>query len=130
LVRRFVGVGRFATRRQGPRRETAWLGINFVATSAGTSAAVAVASLNAAALALRPFTIVRTYMHLGIQSDQVVTTEDQVAALGQVVVSDQALLIGVTALPTPITDLGSDLWFLHQWLTSSFTLLSSVGSDG
>ena len=30
------------------------------------------------------------------------------------VVSDQAVGVGVTAVPTPITDLGSSLFFLYQ----------------
>jgi len=129
MGRRIVVRGRSAL-RQGQRRQTLWIGLDFVATSAATSASVLVASLNAAALALRPFTIVRTYMHLGLQSDQVVTTEDQVVAIGQVVVSSRAVASGIGAIPTPIGNLDSDLWFLHQWMTSSFTLLSSVGSDG
>ena len=29
-------------------------------------------------------------------------------------VSEQASAIGVTAIPTPVTDMASDLWFLHQ----------------
>ena len=29
-------------------------------------------------------------------------------------VSDQASAIGVTAVPTPVTDFASDLWFFHK----------------
>ena len=44
------------------------------------------------------------------------------------VVSDQATAIGVTVVPTPVTDAGSDFWFLHAYLSASFTFLSAVGA--
>ena len=112
------------------RRETLWLftSENVAALSLATSAVIA-NSLNAAALALRPFTVIRTRLHLNIQSDQTLGTEDQVGAVGCAVVSDQAVAIGVTAVPTPVTDLGSDLWLAHQYLTSSFLFKSGVGVE-
>ena len=70
-------------------------------------------SLNATALALRPFTIVRQHYFLMLRSDQAAAAERQFGAFGCVVVSDQAEAVGVTAIPTPITDAGSDLWMLH-----------------
>ncbi len=42
-------------------------------------------------------------------------------------VSDQASAIGVTAIPTPITDLGSDAWFLHQVLSGRFEFNDATG---
>ena len=86
--------------------------------------------MNAAALALRPFTIVRTRFQIMVTSDQVIASEDQGGALGMAVVSDQATAIGVSAVPTPITDMGSDLWFVHQQYHTAFTLVSGVGFDG
>ena len=71
-------------------------------------------SLNAAALALRPFTIVRTRLELMLRSDQSAAVEQQGVAFGLAVVSDQASAVGVTAVPTPDTDMASDLWFVHQ----------------
>ncbi len=76
-------------------------------------------SLNAAALALRPFTVVRTHFDLYIISDQDAADEDQMGAFGIAVVSDQAVAVGVTAVPTPVTDMGSDLWFVHQIVLSA-----------
>jgi len=29
-----------------------------------------------------------------------------------------------------VTDLGSDLWFLHQWFINDFLFVSGVGVDG
>ncbi len=109
MPRRFVrGVGRGTTQR----RLTAWIGF---ATSeviiASASTAIFAFSLNAAALALRPFTITRTRLFWHCRSDQVAGSETWGASLGLAVVSDQASAIGITALPTPVTDIGSDLFF-------------------
>jgi len=43
------------------------------------------------------------------------------------VVSDQAVAIGVTAVPTPITDQGSSLFFAYQVFLDRFTFASAVG---
>jgi len=57
---------------------------------------------------------------LSIRSDQTGATEDQHAAYGAAVVSDQAVAVGVTAVPTPITDDFSDLWFVYERLIGTF----------
>ncbi len=61
-----------------------------------------------------------------VTSDQQIATETQIAAFGLCVVSDQALAIGITAVPTPVTDLGSDLWFVHQMTFNDFTFASAA----
>jgi len=110
------------------RRETLWLSEPIVeATLAGSPTAVAVSSLSAAGLALRPFTIVRSHIRFMVFSDQSIAAEAYGAALGYAVVSDQATAIGVTALPTPITDASSDLWFLYQLLFSRFLFKDATG---
>jgi len=121
LARRSVGFGKFATRRQGPSRETLWFGTTeAIVTLAAANSAQLVTSLNAAALALRPFTVIRSYIQWSMMSDQLVALEDQQVGYGRAVVSDQASAIGVTAVPTPFTDLSSDLWFMHGILSSRF----------
>jgi len=115
---------------RGPKRSTQWL---FMDPSRNTMAAASTAvfrsSLNAAALALRPFTVVRSIITLTLGSDQQAASEDYDAAFGMCVVSDQARAIGVTAIPTPMTDLGSDLWFFHQILSGSFNFVTGIGID-
>ena len=76
--------------------------------------------------------MVRTHLTVGIRSDQLLATEDQIGAIGLCIVSDQALAIGVTAVPTPITDMESDLWFLHKVLINSmfFSTAASFQSPG
>ena len=73
-------------------------------------------SLNVAALALRPFTVVRSHFYLSLRSDQAAVQESQAIGFGLAVVSDQSVAIGVTVVPTPISDLGSNMWFVHQLL--------------
>jgi len=97
------------------RRATVWLGAPMVSTTlAANNTVVLLLSLNAAALALRPFTIVRTRGNWLLNSDQEVASERFGAALGIAVVSDQATAIGISALPTPITDASSDMFLLYE----------------
>jgi len=109
------------------RRESLWLAVAPSETILTAPGGTISNTLNAAGLALRPFTIVRTRLYADVSSDQVAATEHQFTAVGFCVVSDQATAIGVTAVPTPVTDLGSDLWFMHQWLSSEITVVSAVG---
>ena len=109
------------------RRETVWVGIAQTQTGIVPSTAVLLGSLNAAALALRPFTVVRTRGLLGILSDQVTGTEDQACSYGHAVVSDQASAIGVTAIPTPVVDQASDLWYVFENMMSDIRFASGVG---
>ncbi len=109
-------------------RETLWTNcVFFDQTIATVSTAVLVAALSADGLALRPFTIVRTRGLISIRSDQVAAGEIQAGAFGACVVSDQASAIGVSAVPTPVTDSGSDAWYVYERLESDFTFASGSG---
>jgi len=90
------------------------------ATISAASTATALFSLNAAALALRPFTIVRTRGHIYYRSDQVAASEEYGGGLGMAVVSDQASAVGITAVPTPVTDYGSELFFYISQMHGRF----------
>jgi len=120
----------FVRRHGVMRRETSWVGVAGTSTalaSAGT--AVLFTGFGATVLALRPFTIVRTRGFFTIRSDQTAATEDYGAALGAAVVSEQALAIGVTAVPTPIADQESDLFFLYERLGASLVVADATGID-
>ncbi len=109
------------------RRQTLWFAGPHTSNALGAAAtAVLTSTLNAAALALRPFTVVRTRGQWLCTSDQSAATEFFSGSLGFSVVSDQATAIGVTALPTPATDQGSDLFFVYESWTGLFQL---VGTD-
>jgi len=112
------------------RRQTLWLGGPFVTTTlASTNAVALTASLSAAGLALRPFTIVRTRGVWQVRSDQTAALESYGAMMGFAVVSDQAAAIGVTAVPTPDTDIQSDAWFVHEMQFGTFGFISGVGTQ-
>ncbi len=124
MARRFVR----PVVRQGAKRQSAWFeNPPGVTTIAAASTAVLVGSLNAAALAMRPFTIIRTRGSLFYKSDQSAANERYGCGYGLAVVSDEAVAIGVTAIPTPITDQGSDLWFLLEQLEGFFGFADATG---
>ena len=106
-----------------------WIFLSPLLDTAAPGASVLISTLNAAALALWPFTIVRTHWEILVTSDQSVATESQIAGVGQAVVSDQAAAIGITAIPTPVTDLGSDLFFVHQSMLSNFLFKDATGFE-
>ena len=103
-------------RSSGPRRQMSWLDLTPVSVTQTGVGGTLTHTLNAAALALRPFTVVRTIMEFQLGSDQAAAIENQVAAYGMAVVSDQALAVGVSAVLTPVTDAGSDLFFFHKFI--------------
>ena len=110
------------------RRQTLWFtsaSINTTLSAASTASIVI--SLNAAALALRPFTIVRNRGYFSIRSDNfaVSTSETYEAAVGQIVVKDEAVAIGVTAVPTPIAQDASD-WHVYARLIGR----TQISADG
>jgi len=100
--------------RVAPRRLTTWLQFQPIAITLATNATATLAfTLNAAALALRPFTVVRTHFQFMLGSDQAANIEQQSVGVGMAIVSDQASAIGITAVPTPIIDMASPLFFAH-----------------
>jgi len=115
---------------RGPRRLTAWVGVAPATTGQVAAGGTITNSANATLLALRPFTIVRTYLEVLIFSDQEIADESQVGAVAGAIVSDQVSAIGVTAVPTPVTDVGSDLFFFHQWMFNRFQFVTGTGFDG
>jgi len=112
-------------------RESSWFFLTPLEVSIGGSdTATLFGSLNAAALALRPFTIVRSRYEWYGRADVVTGGEEWGGAFGVCVVSDQAAAIGVTAVPTPITDTGSDLFFVYEQMFGRFggTQVEEVGA--
>ena len=80
--------GRSFGRRAGLRRESLWLGILEGSAALGAANSVAILnSLNAAALALTPFTVVRVRFNVALRSDQIAAAEDYQWAVGAAVVS-------------------------------------------
>ena len=115
---------------RGPRRKTTWLQFQDQATTNTGNASSIVFSLNAAALALRPFTIVRSHFAFFLRSDQAAASETQRCLWGAAVVSDQAVAVGITAVPTPDTELGSSLWFAIMGMYADGQALTDVTTPG
>jgi len=127
VARRFLRGG--SALRQGQRRQTLWGDFAITETSIGGATKVLTNVTGATILAIRPVTLVRARFHLGIESDQQIAGEAQIAAWGLCVVIDQAVAVGVTAVPGPITDAGSDAWVAHQYLTSTFAFVTAAGVE-
>ncbi len=120
---RFGGV----RRTPAQRRATEW--IASTAETGTTALAASTSVLDQFFAIAEQVTITRTRGSLWVKSDQLAATETVVAALGMAVVTDQAAAIGVTAVPTPITDQGSDSFFLWMPFAQSIVVSSAIGFD-
>jgi len=123
MARRHFG----QVRARGARRSTSWFNIPPVSAALSGAAGTILVSLTTLELAKRPFTIVRTHLAYRITSDQSAASEIYGIGLGMCVVSDQASAIGVTAVPTPVSDAQSDFWFLHQFAFGDFLFATGNG---
>ncbi len=106
-----------------------WIGAGTCATVLVGNTSQLITTLNAAALALRPFTILRTRQIMDLQSDQEAADESACVAIGEIVVTDQAVNIGITAMPDPSSVGGQPDadYFVWQGLMQAFNFSSSVG---
>jgi len=109
------------------RRETSWIDMATTFTTLASGTPVLFSGFSASVLALRPFTIVRVRGWLSLSSDQATALENYAASFGLAIVSDQALAIGITAVPTPQAEKDSDLWFLYEELAGRIQAVTSTG---
>ena len=117
---------------RGKRRKTFWLGINTADTVENNFAAAAttlVASLNAAALALRPFTMIRFIGDLWVMTDQTAATEFPFGAIGMAVGDDRAVTAGVASFPRPSTETADSDWVMHLNWACGIRFATAVGFD-
>ncbi len=105
-----------------------WLGANVAGAAIAGNTTVLFSVLNATALALRPFTILRTRMLISWSSDQSVASETAVGSYGRIIVKEKASGIGATAIPNPTSDTDAD-WLVYQGLLRDFLFKSAVGFD-
>jgi len=125
MARRIHGL----TRGSGARRTNTWFFLTVLDTALAAGAKVLLGSFNAAALALRPFTIVRSRFLLKYGSDQLAISETPQASIGMIVVSDQAVAAGVASLPGPTTDADAP-WFVHEGAIDEFLFGDATGFQG
>jgi len=112
-------------------RTKMWIGDGVGTENIAGSTKVLSATLSAAVLALRPFTILRSHLEIYVRSDQFVSIESVVASFGSIVVTEAAAAVGVTAIPDPSAisgDADAD-WFI--WTPLSFVFFIDInGTDG
>ncbi len=72
-------------------------------------------------------TLLRIRGMLAVAPDQNSTTEDQVGALGVIVVTTDAFAAGAASVPGPISDVGSD-WMLWMPFVQRFNVVTAIGT--
>ena len=107
-------------------RQMIWIGVDIDSTAVAASTVILLGVLNAAALALWPFTVVRSRYRMLWTSDQIAASEQPHGAAGCMVVSDQASATGVTAIPDPVTNSDAP-WFMYEPLILRFEFGSAIG---
>ena len=108
-----------------PARTMVWIGAGFTGANVGASSATLLGILNAAALALRPFTVIRTRLMQSWASDQLSASETVAGAFGIIVAKEQATTAGIVSLPDPITEPDAE-WFVYQGCEDKFLFSSAV----
>jgi len=114
-----------------PARTKIWIGTGVAQSTLTGDALTLVASLGAVSLALRPFTVLRTHLHIWFHSDQSATSETPHGAFGQIVAKEQAVAVGATAMPSPSgIDGNPDAdWYLWQALFADFLIKDATGFE-
>ena len=119
------------TRGSGPRRQTEWLSLEFgsAVTALGAASKILVASMDVTEKAKLPFTITRTVGQMMVRTDQAAAIEEPFGAFGGAIVSDRAVAVGITAVPTPVTEHNADYWFFYKPFHTSL-LFGATGMSG
>ncbi len=112
--------------RRGSDRIMTWIGVNIGATAVAGGSAVLAGTLNAAALALRPFTVIRSRVVCLWTTDQFVASEAPFGAVGSIVVKEDATAAGVASLPAPATEFDAN-WVFYQSLLADFVFGDATG---
>ncbi len=117
---------RYAVQRRPAKRSSTWAFLSVPLVNVAADASVLLTQFNAAALALRPFTIVRTHLMLHVASDQQVADEHVRGALGLGVVSEDAAAAGAGSIPDPFADADFG-WFVWQPFINEFLFITGSG---
>ena len=109
-------------------RVPVWVSFSSGTPQTVTNAGVILGVANAALLALRPFTIIRTRGVFLVTSDQSATGETSHGALASHVIDEESVDAGVGAVPTPIDDPDSK-YFLFESYIHELQISSAVGEQ-
>ncbi len=110
-----------------PSRTMIWIGAGTAAQVVGVSNTI-VASYNAAVLAIRPFTIIRTRIVIHFKSDQTGAAETVAGAYTEQVVTEEASAAGVASVPGGIDEPDAD-YYVYQPLFHDFNFVSGTGFE-
>ncbi len=123
---------RFNTRGTAPKRLMIWIGINIapVTFAAGGGSAL-VGTLSAAALLLRPFTVIRSRGKFMVHTDNAAAGENQVGVFSNQVVTQAATSGGIAGIPTPLTEFEADYFVYEPFFSiTSLQTTSVVSGNG
>ena len=112
-------------RSRGRRTDYQWSGSSGSAVGVGATQALASGGVTINA----PGTIVRIRGHVSVQMDVGAADDSIACAVGIIVVNDDALAIGATAIPSPSDDLDAD-WIWHGWFALRAMQTSNEGLAG
>lgn len=103
-----------------------WIGTGVGRASVSGTTPLLLASLNATALALRPFTILRSRILFYAESDQIIATETNSGVYSRQVVTDSAIAAGVGSVPTPLSQFEAD-YYVYQPFQYDFLFSTASG---
>ncbi len=109
-------------------RRVSWQGTSVALSSIDLAAGTA-AMVTALSPGTLPSVCLRTHGELLFQLDTGGVDERVVVAYGLIVASENALGVGVTAVPTPFTDAEDD-WYVHGYATMTSLAEAAVATDG
>ena len=115
-------MARTRTRRvsgKSSKRVLIWLALELDPVTVAANTGVLLGSLNAAALALAPFTVIRTRGIFTFRSDQIADAEQFAGAIGMQVVTQQAVGAGIGSIPTPLAEADSDFFLYENYFGST-----------
>ena len=108
------------------RRTSVWFAMGLTNVFAGGNAKTQLLVLNAAALALRPFTVIRTRLWIQIISDQSAAAEVAQGAFGLIVVQEEASAAGAASVPGTISETDAS-FFVYEPFVNTFDIATAVG---
>ena len=114
-------------RRSGKRANRAWVGafsVGIVNIPANSAVLISSFALSNPGI---DETVLRTVGSIYVASDQTAANEAQLGAFGLILVTDQALSVGITAIPDPITDINDDGWFVYVPIQGDTVFATVVG---
>ncbi len=117
MVRTFTRMIRGRSRQV---RQMVWIGVDQVPVTITAAGKLALTSLNAAALALRPFTVIRTRLNILIRCDQLAVSQRFRGAYGRIIVSDQASAAGTASIPGPASNTDAPFFVWEPLQTELF----------